>query len=131
MFGDISLTQFIFGRLTWEAIPYHEPILVVTFAVVALGGIALLGLITKFKLWGYLWNEWFTSVDHKRIGIMYIVLALIMLLRGFVDAHHDARPAGDGAEQRRLPAARAFRPDLQLARRDHDLLHGDAVHDRA
>ncbi len=86
MFGDISLTQFIFGRLTWEAIPYHEPILVVTFAVVALGGIALLGLITKFKLWGYLWHEWFTSVDHKKIGIMYIILAIIMLLRGFADA---------------------------------------------
>jgi cytochrome o ubiquinol oxidase subunit I len=86
MFGDISLTQFIFGRLTLEAIPYHEPILVVTFAVVALGGIALLGLITKFKLWGYLWHEWFTSVDHKKIGIMYIILAIIMLLRGFADA---------------------------------------------
>ncbi|MDX3974259.1 cytochrome o ubiquinol oxidase subunit I [Shinella sp.] len=86
MFGDISLTQFIFGRLTWEAIPYHEPILVVTFAVVALGGIALLGLITKFKLWGYLWHEWFTSVDHKKIGIMYIILAIVMLLRGFADA---------------------------------------------
>ncbi|AOF91709.1 cytochrome o ubiquinol oxidase subunit I [Sinorhizobium sp. RAC02] len=86
MFGDISLTQFIFGRLTLEAIPYHEPILVATFAVVALGGIALLGLVTKFKLWGYLWNEWFTSVDHKKIGIMYIILAIIMLLRGFADA---------------------------------------------
>ena len=86
MFGDISLTQFLFGRLTWEAIPYQEPILVVTFAVVALGGIALLGLITKFKLWGYLWHEWFTSVDHKKIGIMYIILAIIMLLRGFADA---------------------------------------------
>ncbi len=86
MFGNISLTQFIFGRLTLEAIPYHEPILVATFAVVALGGIALLGLVTKFKLWGYLWNEWFTSVDHKKIGIMYIILAIIMLLRGFADA---------------------------------------------
>ncbi|MGQ3294428.1 MAG: cbb3-type cytochrome c oxidase subunit I, partial [Shinella sp.] len=86
MFGDISLTQFIFGRLTLEAIPYHEPILVATFAVVALGGIALLGLVTKFKLWGYLWHEWFTSVDHKKIGIMYIILAIIMLLRGFADA---------------------------------------------
>ena len=86
MFGDISLTQFLFGRLTWEAIPYHEPILVVTFAAVAVGGIALLALVTKFRLWGYLWNEWFTSVDHKKIGIMYIILAIIMLLRGFADA---------------------------------------------
>ncbi|MGD9479880.1 cytochrome o ubiquinol oxidase subunit I [Shinella sp. G-2] len=86
MFGDISLTQFLFGRLSWEAIPYHEPILVATFAVVAVGGLALLALITKFRLWGYLWNEWFTSVDHKKIGIMYIILAIIMLLRGFADA---------------------------------------------
>ncbi|MCV3737950.1 cytochrome o ubiquinol oxidase subunit I [Rhizobium sp. TRM96647] len=86
MFGNTTLTQFIFGRLTWEAIPYHEPILVVTFIAVALGGIALLALVTKFKLWGYLWKEWFTSVDHKKIGIMYVVLALVMLLRGFADA---------------------------------------------
>jgi len=86
MFGDISLTHFLFGRLSWEALPFHEPILVVTFAVVALGGLALMGLITKYKLWGYLWNEWFTSVDHKKIGIMYIILAIVMLLRGFSDA---------------------------------------------
>ncbi|MBB3979158.1 cytochrome o ubiquinol oxidase subunit 1 [Rhizobium azooxidifex] len=86
MFGNTTLTQFIFGRLTWEAIPYHEPILVVTFIAVALGGIALLALVTWFKLWGYLWKEWFTSVDHKKIGIMYVVLALVMLLRGFADA---------------------------------------------
>ncbi len=86
MFGETSLTQFIFGRLSFEAIPYHEPILVATFAVVALGGIAMLALITKFKLWGYLWSEWFTSVDHKKIGIMYVILALVMLMRGFADA---------------------------------------------
>ena len=86
MFGDISLTKFLFGRLSLEAIPYHEPILVVTFAAVAIGGLAVLALITKFKLWGYLWHEWFTSVDHKKIGIMYIILAIIMLLRGFADA---------------------------------------------
>ena len=34
----------------------------------------------------YLWREWITSVDHKRIGVMYIILALVMLLRGFIDA---------------------------------------------
>ncbi|TPM21536.1 cytochrome o ubiquinol oxidase subunit I [Mesorhizobium sp. B2-3-5] len=81
-----SLTKFIFGRLTWESLPLHEPIVVATFVAVALGGIALLGAITYFKLWAYLWREWFTSVDHKKIGIMYIVLGLIMLLRGFSDA---------------------------------------------
>ncbi|MBP2561762.1 cytochrome o ubiquinol oxidase subunit 1 [Neorhizobium galegae] len=86
MFGNTTLTQFLFGRLTLEAIPYHEPILVVTFIVVALLGIAILGLVTRYRLWGYLWSEWFTSVDHKKIGIMYIVLAIVMLLRGFADA---------------------------------------------
>nr|WP_288248874.1 cytochrome o ubiquinol oxidase subunit I [uncultured Sphingomonas sp.] len=81
-----DLIKTIFGRLTLDSFPIHEPILVGTFAVVALGGIALLGALTYFKLWRYLWTEWFTSVDHKKIGIMYIVLALVMLLRGFADA---------------------------------------------
>ncbi|WNL48226.1 cytochrome o ubiquinol oxidase subunit I [Dyella sp. BiH032] len=76
----------MFGRLTWEAIPYHEPILLATFAAVAIGGLALAGVITKYRLWGYLWREWFTSIDHKKIGIMYMVLGLVMLLRGFADA---------------------------------------------
>ena len=86
MFSNPDLQQFIFGRLTWEAIPYHEPILVATFIAVVLGGGALLGAVTYFGKWGYLWNEWFTSVDHKKIGIMYGILAIVMLLRGFADA---------------------------------------------
>ncbi|NII55468.1 cytochrome o ubiquinol oxidase subunit 1 [Lutibacter sp. SG786] len=81
-----DLAKLIFGRLTLEAIPYHEPILIGTFVAVAIGGIALLALITKHKLWGYLWSEWFTSIDHKKIGIMYMVLGIVMLLRGFSDA---------------------------------------------
>jgi cytochrome o ubiquinol oxidase subunit 1 len=72
MFSNLDLQQIIFGRLTWEAIPYHDPILVATFIAVVLGGGALLGAVTYFGKWGYLWNEWFTSVDHKKIGIMYI-----------------------------------------------------------
>jgi len=76
----------IFGRLGWDAIPWHEPILIATFAAVALGGLALVWAISRFKLWGYLWHEWFTSIDHKKIGIMYMILAVIMLLRGFADA---------------------------------------------
>ena len=81
-----SLQKFLFGRFTLDALPIHEPILVVTFIAVALGGIAVLGAITYFRLWGYLWREWFTSVDHKKIGVMYMVLGIIMLLRGFADA---------------------------------------------
>jgi cytochrome o ubiquinol oxidase subunit 1 len=86
MHEQLDLTKLIFGRLSWEAIPFHEPILIGTFIAVMLGGIALLAVLTKLKLWGYLWKEWFTSIDHKKIGIMYMVLGLVMFLRGFSDA---------------------------------------------
>ncbi|MDR3408252.1 MAG: cytochrome o ubiquinol oxidase subunit I [Methylovirgula sp.] len=81
-----TLQHAIFGRLSLDSIPYHEPILVGTFVGVAIGGLVVLSAITYFGAWGYLWKEWFTSVDHKRIGVMYIVLAIVMLLRGFADA---------------------------------------------
>ncbi|AIT07002.1 cytochrome o ubiquinol oxidase subunit I [Sphingomonas taxi] len=81
-----ALLKTIFGRLTLESFPIHEPILIGTFAVVAMGGAALIAALTYFKVWGYLWKEWFTSVDHKKIGIMYMILGIVMLLRGFSDA---------------------------------------------
>src|SRR6218665_3427112 len=81
-----DLSTLIFGRLTWEAIPYHEPILLATFAAVVLGGLVMLALLTRYRLWGTLWNDWFTSIDHKKIGIMYMILGIVMLLRGFADA---------------------------------------------
>jgi cytochrome o ubiquinol oxidase subunit 1 len=86
MFENLDLTKLILGRLSWDAIPLHEPILIGTFAAVVLGGLALVGVLSYFKLWRYLWTEWFTSIDHKKIGIMYIILAIVMLLRGFSDA---------------------------------------------
>nr|WP_279236623.1 cytochrome o ubiquinol oxidase subunit I [Dyella sp. RRB7] len=86
MLAHPDLTKLIFGRLTLDALPLHVPIVLGTFAVVALGGLVLLGAITYFKLWGYLWREWFTSIDHKKIGIMYMILGFVMLLRGFADA---------------------------------------------
>lgn len=76
----------MFGKLTLADIPYHEPIILVTFIVVALGGLGLVGAISYFGKWGYLWKEWLTTVDHKKIGVMYFIVALIMLLRGFSDA---------------------------------------------
>ncbi|MCI0912065.1 MULTISPECIES: cytochrome o ubiquinol oxidase subunit I [Pseudomonas] len=76
----------MFGKLSLEAIPYHEPIVMVTLAMIALGGIAVVGLITYFRKWTYLWTEWLTTVDHKKIGVMYIIVAMVMLLRGFADA---------------------------------------------
>src|SRR5580693_4265088 len=74
------------GKLTWAAIPFDQPIPMAAsvLVVVAIGGI--LALVTSKGWWPYLWREWITSVDHKRIGVMYIILGLVMLLRGYSDA---------------------------------------------
>ncbi len=76
----------LLGRLTLDALPLHELPVLLAFGGVTVGGIALLAVITYFKAWGWLWRDWFTSVDHKKIGVMYVILALIMFLRGFSDA---------------------------------------------
>ena len=76
----------VVGKLTFESIPYHDPVLVTTFFVVIIGSLGLLGAITYFGKWKVLWQDWFTSVDLKKIGIMYIITAFIMLIRGFSDA---------------------------------------------
>jgi len=78
--------NFLLGRLTLDSLPLDNKILVGTFIVVAAIGVCLLGFITWKRYWGYLWHEWFTSVDHKKLGIMYLILATVMLLRGFSDA---------------------------------------------
>ncbi|AOV00999.1 MULTISPECIES: cytochrome o ubiquinol oxidase subunit I [Delftia] len=79
--------HWLLGRITWDSIPMaHEPIVLVTFIAVVLGGLGVLGLLTKFRLWGPLWRDWLCSIDHKKIGIMYMILGLVMLLRGFADA---------------------------------------------
>ncbi|MFZ7336881.1 cytochrome o ubiquinol oxidase subunit I [Comamonas jiangduensis] len=64
----------------------HEPIVLWTFIAVVLGGLVVLAALTKLKLWGPLWHDWICSIDHKKIGIMYIILGIVMLLRGFADA---------------------------------------------
>ncbi|WP_428992295.1 cytochrome o ubiquinol oxidase subunit I [Pseudoxanthomonas suwonensis] len=74
------------GYLGWESFPLHDPVIMAAFVGTALGGIAIMALVTRYKLWGTLWRDWFTSIDHKKIGIMYMVLGLVMLLRGFADA---------------------------------------------
>ncbi len=80
-------TSFLLGKLNLESLTFlNVPIVTGTFLVVAILGIAVLALLTYFRLWGYLWRDWLTSVDHKKIGIMYLILGLIMFLRGFADA---------------------------------------------
>ncbi len=76
----------MFGKLTLDAVPLHEPIIMVTVSAIILGGLALMAGLTWFGKWKWLWNEWLTSVDHKKIGVMYIIVAIVMLLRGFADA---------------------------------------------
>ncbi|MDB5448431.1 MAG: cytochrome o ubiquinol oxidase, subunit [Phenylobacterium sp.] len=74
------------GKLTWSAIPFDQPIPLIAGAIVVLAILGVLGWIVVKGYLPYLWNEWITSVDHKRIGVMYMLLGLVMLVRGFIDA---------------------------------------------
>jgi cytochrome o ubiquinol oxidase subunit 1 len=76
----------MFGKLTWDAIPLDEPIPLMTSAVVILGVIGVGFWVWRKGWWPHFWQEYITSTDHKKIGVMYIVLALLMLVRGFADA---------------------------------------------
>jgi cytochrome o ubiquinol oxidase subunit I len=74
------------GKLTWAAIPFDQPIPLFAAALVGLVLFVVLVYVTLKGWVPYLWREWITSVDHKRIGVMYVFLAMVMLLRGFTDA---------------------------------------------
>jgi cytochrome o ubiquinol oxidase subunit I len=76
----------MFGKLTWQAIPFDQPIPLAAGVLVVFGMAAVVIWIAVKGYVPYLWREWITSVDHKRIGIMYCLLAALMLLRGFIDA---------------------------------------------
>jgi cytochrome aa3-600 menaquinol oxidase subunit I len=68
------------------AIPHPSPAIYASMVAIVLTMIAIVVGVTYFKKWGYLWREWLTTVDHKRIGIMYLISALLMLFRGGADA---------------------------------------------
>ena len=76
----------IFGRLTIDSLPFYSAVAASGAAVTVLGGLAVAGAITYFGAWRMVMTRWVSSLDHKKIGIMYIMLALVMLVRGFVDA---------------------------------------------
>ena len=82
----MSLQHLLLGKLTWADIPLDVPEIMVAFVFTGLAVLAAFGAITYYKKWGYIFREWVCTVDHKKIGIMYIMLAGLMLLRGFVDA---------------------------------------------
>ncbi len=75
----------IFGRLTWSAFE-HDAIEASVGVSIVLGSILLAAALTYYKKWTWLWTEWLTSVDHKKIGIMYLVVTALMLFKGIVDA---------------------------------------------
>src|SRR3989344_2129568 len=75
----------MFGKLTFDALP-SDPIIIGASIFMLLVGLLIVGLLFRFKRFTWLWKEWLTSVDHKKIGVMYLILAFVMLLRGFTDA---------------------------------------------
>ncbi len=86
-FADANnAVHWFWGKLGWDIFPFYDPLILGTFIVTVLLAISVAGLVL-YKGWlPYLWNEWLTSVDHKKIGIMYMILATVMLIRGFADA---------------------------------------------
>jgi cytochrome o ubiquinol oxidase subunit 1 len=76
----------VLGKLTIDALPFYSGIALGGALITVLGVLAVAATIAWLGKWRYLWTEWMTSLDHKKIGIMYIALALVMLVRGFVDA---------------------------------------------
>jgi len=74
------------GKLTIDALPLYSGIAMGGALITVFGALCVVALITWLGQWRYLWTEWLTSLDHKKIGIMYVTLALIMMVRGFIDA---------------------------------------------
>jgi cytochrome o ubiquinol oxidase subunit I len=74
------------GKLTTDALPFYSDIAMGGALITVLAALGAIAFITWLGQWRYLWTEWLTSLDHKKIGILYVTLALIMLVRGFVDA---------------------------------------------
>lgn len=92
------MLEMLFGRLSLDAIPIHEPIIMAAGVFMAILVVAVAAVITFYGKWNYIWQEWVCSVDHKKIGVMYMILAGVMLLRGYSDAllmrSHQALAAG-------------------------------------
>ncbi len=79
------LEKLLMGNLTLKAIPFDSAIVMTAAGFMALVFFGTLFAITYFRKWPYVWNEWVCTVDHKKIGIMYLILSFVMLLRGFSD----------------------------------------------
>jgi cytochrome o ubiquinol oxidase subunit 1 len=80
----MNLFADILGKLSFDALP-QEMVTLGAGIGMTLGALGLVALITYLKRWTWLWKEWITSLDPKKIGIMYIIVATVMMLRGFAD----------------------------------------------
>src|SRR5689334_580629 len=79
------MKEILLGKLNMHALPHEWFTIAASVSFLSMILITVL-VITKMKRWKWLWNEWFTSVDPKRIGIMYFIVGGLMLLRGGLDA---------------------------------------------
>lgn len=79
------MQSILFGKLTWNALPHEWFTIGGTLSMIA-AGVFIAIFLTRRKLWKWLWNEWLTSTDPKKIGIMYLIVATLMLFRGALDA---------------------------------------------
>lgn len=87
------------GKLSWDAIPFNNPIVLIAFSPVVVLILFLLGLLTVKGWWPYLWREWITSVDHKRIGVMICHSGARHACTRFCGCHHDANAARIGGRR--------------------------------
>src|ERR1051325_5009739 len=79
------MSKFLLGKLTTQAIP-HEWFTLGGTIFLTIMGLVVVIFLTRTKRWSWLWNEWLTSTDPKKIGIMYMLIASLMLFRGALDA---------------------------------------------
>lgn len=80
------MMPLLLGRLSFAALPFYSVVATIAAGIAVAAAIGILVGITWARKWTYLWNEWFTSVDHKRIGILYFIIALVMMARALAEA---------------------------------------------
>ena len=83
---NLGWWHVLFGKLSYDALPFYSGIATFAAGLVVLGALTVVALLTYFHKWGYFWSEWITSLDHKRTGIIYIVLSFVMMSRALIEA---------------------------------------------
>ena len=120
------MKEFFFGKLTLDALPHHWYTIGGTiFIVIMIVAIAM--FLTKNKRWGWLWNEWLTSTDPKKIGTMYMIFAAAHVLSRNVRCGNDLASAIDCRRFARISHRGSFSTDFYIAWRHHGLFRDDGI----